>query len=401
MTNAKAMTAAVVQELLSTHRVYSPLEWLIATNNLAYDDYREWRRGEKPTLDDSLLHGPRQTRLLVEHANGCAHKLDVAAATVDLYGTDENAGARLKASADERLDELLRTEFHLKDDRRQLDIFLNTPDIAAFNQLFKALAGRDAVAASKHLEELAKADVGHWAIADAATMIQALNAPSPRDPATARRLLNTMERRWRPAATAVLHAGARDFLTPLWRAIAHGLEDAAFDPAQPRQHAAWAYMQGLDWTNARRVLLAEPTRAARPELLGWLAEAHWRLRDPGRAQTCWFALCWSFPDHFAAEMENPGFPNRAMRTSWLAAQNADPPITPPWFPAWLAVEPGASLGAYEHFVKEDVGGSGPRRALQLVLALAAGCTDRQHIENRRALQALHPALLQRFLDSLD
>ena len=47
------------------------------------------------------------------------------------------------------------------------------------------------------------------------------------------------------------------------------------------------------------------------------------------------------------------------------------------------------------------GEADPERAFDLVLSLVLGGTDRQDIDNRRALQALHPGLLQRYLDALD
>lgn len=391
--------AVVVQQLLTTHRVYSPLDWLLETNSLGYDDYRAWRRGEKATLDDFLVHGPGKTRTMLEHANDCVQALDVMAETVALYGTDQNAGAELKASADDDLDLLLRTEFRLAEDRRQLDIFFDTPDTAAFNDLFHALASREPVAASKRLEALARVNVHHWAIADAATLIEALSLPSPGDEAQGRERLAMMERRWLPAASAVLHARARDFLTPLWRDIGLALEDATFDPANPRRHASWAYAQGLDWHNAKRVLRATPEHADSPVLLGRLAEAEWRLRDRGAAVECWFALCWLAPAHFETLVEDARFPDSALKSGWERAQDAElePPITPPWFPAWMVVEE-RGLGKT---VAPRGGEADPERAFDLVLSLVLGGTDRQDIDNRRALQALHPGLLQRYLDALD
>lgn len=391
--------AAVVQRLLSTHRVYSPLEWLLETNNLGYDDYRAWRRGEKSTLDDYLVQGPSRTRSLLKSATDCAHALDVTPEVVVLYGTDENAGTELKASDDRQLDQLLHTEFRLTEDHRQLDIFFDTPATAALNDLVGALSGRDAVAASKRLEALADVDVHHWAIADAATLIEALSSPSPRDQAQGRERLEVMERRWQPAAAAVLHARARDFLTPLWRDIGQALENAAFDPTRPRQHAGWAYLQGHDWPNAKRLLKAVPAIASHPSLLGWLAEAEWRLRHRAAAVQSWFTLCWRAPDHFRATVDSPRFPDAALKSGWGRARDADvePPIDAPWFPAWMVVDErgiGRTLAPCG-------GESAPERAFDLARLLVLGGTDRQDMENRKSLQQLHPGLLQRYLDSLE
>lgn len=391
--------AAVVQRLLSTHRVYSPLEWLLETNNLGYDDYRAWRRGEKATLDGYLVHGPSRTRSLLKRATDCAHALDVTPEVVVLYGTDENAGTELKASDDRQLDQLLHTEFRLTEDHRQLDIFFDTPATAALNDLVGALSGRDAVAASKRLEALAGVDVHHWAIVDAATLIEALSSPSPRGQTQGRERLEMMERRWQPAAAAVLHARARDFLTPLWRDIGQALENAAFDPARPHQHAGWAYLQGHDWQNAKRVLDGSPAVASHPLPLGWLAEAEWRQRDRAAAAKNWFALCWRAPEHFQDAIKSPRFPDSALLNGWARAQgfDAEPPIDAPWFPAWMVVEE-RGLG---RALAPCGGTSDPERAFDLARSLVLGGTDRQDMENRRSLQELHPGLLQHYLDSLD
>ena len=393
------LVASSVQQLLATNRVYAPLDWLLEANHLGYDDYRAWRRGRNTTLDDALVPGPAKTCDLVEEANRQARRLRATAETVVLYGTDENAGSELRASSDERLDTLLRTEFRLAEDRRQPDIFVDAPDNAAFNDLFDALSSRDPVAASKRLEALARVNMQHWAIADAATLIEALSLPPPNDEAQATERLRIMEGRWLQAASAVLHARARDFLIPLWRDIGRGLESAAFQPAHPHRHAAWAYLQGFDWRNAKRVLRGTPAHGEEPLLLGWLAEAEWRLRQRKAALECWFELCWRAPEDFARVIDSTRFPDTSLKAAWARARDAfvEPPITAEWFPAWMALEErgiGRGLAARR-------GSDGPRRAFDLARSLVAGGTDRQDIDNRRALQALHPGLLQRYLDTLD
>lgn len=87
------------------------------------------------------------------------------------------------------------------------------------------------------------------------------------------------------------------------------------------------------------------------------------------------------------------------RTGALRGRGAEvePPITPPWFPAWMVVEERG----FGKTLAPRGGESEPERAFDVALALVRGGTDRQDIENRRALQALHPGLLQRYLDALD
>ena len=55
-----AQVQAAVQQLLMEHGEYVPLELLLATNRLGYEDYRAWREGRLETLDGVLADGKRE-----------------------------------------------------------------------------------------------------------------------------------------------------------------------------------------------------------------------------------------------------------------------------------------------------------------------------------------------------
>ena len=55
-----AQVQAAVQQLVMEHGEYAPLELLLATNRLGYDDYRAWREGRLETLDAVLADGKRE-----------------------------------------------------------------------------------------------------------------------------------------------------------------------------------------------------------------------------------------------------------------------------------------------------------------------------------------------------
>ena len=66
-----ALTAevyAAVQQLVMAHGEYSPLELLLATNRLGYEDYRAGREGRLGSLDSVLVDGPREIRTWLEAA---------------------------------------------------------------------------------------------------------------------------------------------------------------------------------------------------------------------------------------------------------------------------------------------------------------------------------------------
>ena len=382
--------------LLAEHGAWSPLELLLATNKLHYDDYRAWLRGERDTLDGDFADGPGDTRRLLQELQASAQSLKLAPLASTVYGIGDNAGAELRASADAQLDEMLRTKFQAADGRAQLDLFMDTEESAAVNDVVVALLARDVGTAVGSLQRLVDISPQHWALPDATTLVDALKAVPAQSENTAKRR-SEVEQRWLPAANAVLDAQARDFMVPLWRDLGRALEGAPFDSSDPRGHAAWAYRNGLDWENVRRSVHAVADHASNAHLTGWLAEAEWRLRRAAIARRHWFALCWRDPEHFEQRLEQPSFPDAALQKAWQDMLDADiePALSTAWLPAWAAL-PDQALVVNARPCNGD---SAPERAFDILIALVAGGSDRQEMANRKALQALHPGLLMRYLEA--
>ena len=101
-----AQVQAAVQQLVMEHGEYAPLELLLATNRLGYDDYRAWREGRLETLDAVLADGKREICAWLEGAQSWADVLGLAAEPAVHLGWEENAAAVLVASADPRLNAL-------------------------------------------------------------------------------------------------------------------------------------------------------------------------------------------------------------------------------------------------------------------------------------------------------
>ena len=385
-----------VQQLVMEHGEYVPLELLLATNCLAYEDYRAWREGRLDTLDAALAHGSRETRTWLEGARSWADMLGLEPEPAVHHGWEANAGTVLSCSADPELNALLDTRFRHTGKHAQLDLFLDSAQTAAVNALVDALTARDAGNARRAQEHLATIDREHGQRFHASRLISALEAPVPEGSGQGVERLERMEREWIPAATALLGARRRDFLAPLWRDIGRALEPMPFDPANPERHASRAYREGLDWESTRRSVLAVAGHEKEPALLARLAEAYWRLRERSKAVESWFALCRIEPVEFARLIEAPDFPDWVMRTAWRVAteQDLEPEMTPEWFPAWMLIEEPGLAGVLAPGGSDD----NPSRAFDAVMTLLAHPDpDELGVELRRSLQAIHPGLLARFL----
>lgn len=385
-----------MHRLLAEHGAWSPLELLLATNKLHYDDYHAWLRGERDTLDGDFADGPSDTRGLLRDLHVSAQALKLQPQAITVYGIEGNAGAELRASADAQLDEMLRTKFQAADGRAQLDLFMDTEESAAANDVAAALLARDVETAAGRLRRLVDISPQHWVLPFATTLIDALKA-GPVQSENVKQRRSELEQRWLPAANAVLDAQARDFMVPLWRDLGRALEGAPFDSSDPHGHAAWAYRNGLDWENVRRTVHAVADYAGNAHLTGWLAEAEWRLRRAAIARRHWFALCWRDPEHFEQLLEQPSFPDAALQKAWqdMLVAAVEPALSTAWLPAW-AVLPDQALVVNATPCSGD---SAPERAFDILTALAAGGSDRQEMANRKALQALHPGLLMRYLEA--
>ena len=117
-----AQVQAAVQQLVMEHGEYAPLELLLATNRLGYNDYRAWREGRLETLDAVLADGKREIRTWLEGAQSRADALGLAAEPAVHHGWEENAAAVLVTSADPRLNALLSTRSRHTRDHDQFDL---------------------------------------------------------------------------------------------------------------------------------------------------------------------------------------------------------------------------------------------------------------------------------------
>ena len=391
-----AQVQAAVQQLLMEHGEYVPLELLLATNRLGYEDYRAWREGRLETLDAVLADGKRESCAWLEAAQSWACALGLAAEPTVHHGWEENAGTVLVASSDLRLNAPLSTRCRHIREHDQLDLFIDSAQTAAVNALVDALAVRNVGEARGALDRLERINRDHGQRFHAAKLISALEAPAPEGPEQGLELLERMEREWVPAAATLLGTRRRDFLAPLWRDIGRALDPAPFDPGNPERHASRAYREGLDWARMRRSVLAVRGYESEPALLARLAEADWRLRDRARAIESWFALCRLAPEAFEQLIEASDFPDWSLQNAWRVAQERalEQEMTPAWFPAWMLLEEPGLAGVLAPRHTDDE----PSRAFDLVIGLLDHPDlDERGIELRRSLQAIHPGLLERFL----
>lgn len=384
---------AILDRLMMDAGAYSPMELLLSSGLLLYDDYLAWRRGDLRDLDAVLIDGAgagRALRAAGTHAAG----LGLAPRRVVYEGWGDHAGKRLAVSSAPGLDELLHTHYcRAAGEGRQLDIFLDSAPTVAVNTLVEALRARRPGNARCALARLADVDHDRNRFASAEALIGALELPAPAGHAQGLERLDELMQAWSPAASTLLAGSAQDFLRPLWRDIACSLDASRFDPRHPERHASWAYRNGLDWENVKRSVCAVRGYARVPVLVRRLAEAEWSLHDRLAAVRHWFEICRVAPSYFADLIEERDFPDLPLRKGWQSAQEQDfgPEISGEWFPAWMLLrEPGLARA-----LAPSGEADGPGRAFDLARALLK--SDAQDVTLRRELRQIHPALFASFM----
>ena len=395
---------AAVEQLLLDRGRYSPIELLLVTDQLRVEDYQAWCRGERGRLDGTFASGTRGVRERLEAAESCARALGLVPRRDVLPGSEDNPAEDLAASADPRLDDLLHTSFHARvsgESGQQLDIFLDSEITSTVNTLLESLWVRDAGAGRQAWTRLVELVPDHASTVPATTLLEMLGTPVPDDPERGLEWVRRLEAEWAPAALVLFGTGGGEWLAPFWCAAGQALESAPFDFVHPKRHSSWAYLRGGGWEKLKRTVLDTPGYEDEPVLLARLAEAEYRLRNRIRALEYWFALCWRAPEEFLRQIEARDFPDSSIRDAWHLAEDQDdlePAISSAWFPAWMLFHE-YGLAREISFSGRD---SGPERAFALLKALLTRPpAEKESMELRRELGAIHPGLLRQYMAKLE
>ena len=240
----------------------------------------------------------------------------------------------------------------------QLDLFADSREVMLRNDLFDALAARDADLAQRAMAALDAESPNDPALTDALCLVAELGAESVAegavgktpvfaDAAAAALALSAIEGQLAPAASRLFGATAGDiWLRPCRRELARRAAPLAFDPAQPATHAAGLWLRAADWAAAAAAVEGIASWRRIPAPLAWMARARWHLLG---ADACWplmAELAWLAPQRLPELLQAlPDARLHRLMRRFEADFAADielraRPATWAWLPAWaLADEP--------------------------------------------------------------
>jgi len=359
-----------VEQLVTEHGAYDPLDLLIQLGRLDAEDVETWRKGRGELLADKLFGDPFKIGSLLANAAQYALSLGLAPLTATPPVRQGQPAGMPTDWAGTRYERVAAP---------QLDLFFDGRTTSLIRKLVDSLARHDRLAAEQALDQLESNDPGHSLVAVAPQLIAMLELDFS-DPDGAWTRVDAA------AALANAHLGdqAGAYLRPLWTRLAHSLKKDFTCGHHPS--AAWARIP--DWPATAASLGADPTTLSCAELLiqGIIARRH--IGETGAARRWFCHLCWRYPqlgeeieelaDHYLGLGETVD--------AWL-----DLEFDPDWgwqeLPCWLLLK-----GALAPDTARDSQATDAFKALAVVLRA------RQDIKARQALQAVHPGVLKAFLD---
>ncbi len=191
-----------------------------------------WRRGDGEPLAARLRGNPERIAALLEGAAAyCqARGLEYVADTWTAWGAPDQT---LQLAHDPQWQERLAGRYRVPATRTQLDLFEDAGATVLERDAAAALSRGAPDAAERAVAALAQRCPDHPRLGAYQRLATGLHRPARIDdpPAYLDAVLEELE----PAATEVLGAGARDFLTPHWRALTDALAAQPFDTGWPRR----------------------------------------------------------------------------------------------------------------------------------------------------------------------
>lgn len=377
----------LVERLLLEQGRLNSFELLMAAGLLYYEDYQEWRRGQRPELISVLKATPGEAAELLAQAGDLAasQALTLRALTHETWGVQPRL---IRIGEASELESLCAREWTTPEDDSQLDLFQDAGTQHVEGAIAQALGEHRPALAQQEFERLAAKSPEHPHLRGFSRLLQLLehDRRSGEDPVSLKVRIEALENNEQPAR-ALLGHHARDFLAARWMLLAERLAERSFDPSMPELHPARAWLRAQCFRRARASVEREACWREHPDLVAMHAWAAWRLFDQSGARRDWIWLCWTAPDIAAELFLARDFPDQLLGLQWQRF-SALPDLQLIDFPAWLLLQDAGML----HQVPgacAPVGETG--RIYRLVARLVAG-ESITRVHDLERLQALHPAL---------
>lgn len=291
----------------------------------------------------------------------------------------------------------------------QLDLFLDSHEVALANEVIAALRAHDGERAAQSIARLRSQAPERPDLPAFDSLCAFLELTRemgfPRVDRHGVELIVELLNNSVVAAAGVLGGAAKDFLHCFWRQLACAASEP-FSPARPHLCAADLFLRAEAYEEAEAAAMVIPAAQTQSAVLRWRAIARYRLAGLKRARGQVLALaCYAaeaFPDLLRELDDAP------LNQDWLAFQaDLDDPDTA-WFAAWYllrhpeaAAAIGDALAAGSEQSAENVPALLACRVLTRILDLEKHGHSPALVEQRARLKAIDGAFFAAYMRTRD
>ena len=286
----------------------------------------------------------------------------------------------------------------------QLDLFAHSRTVILMNDLVDCLLERSTARVSERLQLLRAEAPGHPALQALGTLHDSLARwpVAVAGPSDTAQVVEWLDGKVAPAATAVLGASAAAFMRSLWQELALAVAAHAYDPAYPHSHCAYCHLRAGDAPAALNAVATIEGRDLDPFILQWTTLARYRIAGWYACRVPFFSLALTAPQHLPAAVTAMGDPALLgdWERFWLDCAWLDPRDTAAgsWFPAWYLIEhPATRVDEPVAVGNPDASPVSAFQATKLLLTLESGGHGADLISARAELRRIDARLFRHYM----
>jgi len=386
-------TPALVEQTLAGHGVWNAVVFLLDAHRLRRTDYEAWRLGDASCLEDAMLGNRQRILEMLNAARAHAERMGLTSEPMVWTGWGNQAGEPLRLFHDDDANARFQIQLTPKEDRPQLDLFMDAPRTILLNRLRRALLDRSPERDTLFDEALDEMP-NEAALARLDAIRVAMQQSSIDDPPA---WFNYLDEVIAPAVMEEFNHQSMDVLAPLWRASAVALKNAPFDPDLPDLHASEAWWRAQAWELCVASVESVPDWHRYACLHERRMTAITAMGSHAEARQAWAVFCWLCPEDAAAALDRADLHTCGLHRLWQQFSAVEPAQHVEDFPALMRLH-----GAYAF--QESASLPDMQRKLgwqhdQLLADLLAH-EQKGHtaVALRRRLKAASPWLLRAYME---
>ncbi len=385
-------TPTLVEQTLAGHGVWNAVLFLLDTHRLRRSDYEAWRLGDTPCLEDAMIGNRQRILAMLDAARMHAEQMGLATVPMIWTGWGHQAGTPLRLFHDDHANVRFQIQLTPKEDRPQLDLFMDAPKTILLNRLRRALLDR-----SPERDTLFDDALDEMPNEAALARLDAIRTAMKRrtiddSPAWFKYLDEVIA----PAVMEEFNHQVMDIMAPLWRVSAVTLQDSPFDPELPELHASEAWLRAQAWESCVASVECVPDWHRHACLHERRIIAITAMGSYVEARQAWAAFCWLCPEDAVAALDRADLHICGLHRLWQQFSSAEPAQPVEDFPALMRLygmhvfQESTSLPDMRH----NRGWQHDQLLANLLIHEKKGHTN---VELRQRLKAASPWLLRAYM----